>query len=427
MLGRAAVGDRAGRPLAVAAEHGDQRLEVPGAQGGEEGLDDAALGSGSISGGGRVLDAAGAHGSRAGARRPASGPRSGRRPRTASRRDRGARGAIRSAGSSLSSTTRRARPTESRSSRSASAGPRRPRPRARRPGAPRAAGARAQHVEADARDDGGQPAAQVLDRARVGARELEPRLLHGVVGLGGRAEHAVRDQPEVGAVLLEGGGETGHDRARRTSRRRRCPRPRRADRCPAVLEERRRRSALMRRGTGRAAELDQGRSILGPVLRSARSFVTPRRAGQPRSPGRAQSANSSASVAAVSTRAAQVSSCSAEAAATRRSTWSVHQVAEAQAQLAQQQLPDIPPASLLGASSPRCPGCASETPGRRGVGRRDRSGISRRKRSRIRVREGAARGRPRGRLEHEAMAWVSTRPAPSRPEQQRCHVRPAAR
>src|SRR5262249_23676352 len=67
-----------------------------------------------------------------------------------------------------------------------------------------------QHVEAHPRDDRGQPAAQVLDRAGVGARELEPRLLHGVVGLGRRAEHAVRDQPQMAAVLLEGGGELAH-------------------------------------------------------------------------------------------------------------------------------------------------------------------------------------------------------------------------
>ena len=46
-----------------------------------------------------------------------------------------------------------------------------------------------QHVEADARDHGGEPAAQVLDRARIRAAEEKPRLLHRVVGFAQRAEH----------------------------------------------------------------------------------------------------------------------------------------------------------------------------------------------------------------------------------------------
>ena len=37
----------------------------------------------------------------------------------------------------------------------------------------------------------------------VGAAEPQPRLLHGVVGLAQRAEHAVGHRPQVGPVLLE--------------------------------------------------------------------------------------------------------------------------------------------------------------------------------------------------------------------------------
>ena len=63
--------------------------------------------------------------------------------------------------------------------------------------------ARAQHVQADARDDGRQPAAEVLDVARVGAAEPQPGLLDGVVGLAERAEHPVGHRPQVGPVRLE--------------------------------------------------------------------------------------------------------------------------------------------------------------------------------------------------------------------------------
>src|SRR5258707_228371 len=63
--------------------------------------------------------------------------------------------------------------------------------------------ARAQHVEADPRDHRRQPSAQVLDAARVGAAEVEPGLLYGVVRLGERAEHPVGHRPQAGAVGLE--------------------------------------------------------------------------------------------------------------------------------------------------------------------------------------------------------------------------------
>src|SRR2546427_482911 len=63
--------------------------------------------------------------------------------------------------------------------------------------------ARAQHVEAQPRDDRRQPSPEVLDSARVRAAEPYPGLLNGVVRLALRAEHAVGDRPEVTPVLLE--------------------------------------------------------------------------------------------------------------------------------------------------------------------------------------------------------------------------------
>jgi hypothetical protein len=67
--------------------------------------------------------------------------------------------------------------------------------------------ARAQHVQAHPRDHPGQPAAEVVDAAGVGAAEPQPALLDGVVGLGERAEHLVGDRPQPGAVLLEPVGQ----------------------------------------------------------------------------------------------------------------------------------------------------------------------------------------------------------------------------
>ena len=63
--------------------------------------------------------------------------------------------------------------------------------------------ARAQHVEADAGDDRGQPAAEVFDRAGVGTAQPQPGLLHGIVDLAGRAQHAVGHCPQAGPVGLE--------------------------------------------------------------------------------------------------------------------------------------------------------------------------------------------------------------------------------
>ena len=49
-------------------------------------------------------------------------------------------------------------------------------------------------VEAVAGIDFEVAAGEVFDRFGVGAREPQPRLLHGVLGLARRAEHAVRDR-----------------------------------------------------------------------------------------------------------------------------------------------------------------------------------------------------------------------------------------
>jgi hypothetical protein len=61
----------------------------------------------------------------------------------------------------------------------------------------------AQYVEAHPGHHPGQPAAQVANARRVGAAEPHPGLLDGVVGLGGRPEHAVGDSPHVAAMGLE--------------------------------------------------------------------------------------------------------------------------------------------------------------------------------------------------------------------------------
>lgn len=61
----------------------------------------------------------------------------------------------------------------------------------------------AQHVEADARDHGGQPSAKILNFAGSGAAKAQPRLLDRIVGLVQRAENAVGDATQVSAVLFE--------------------------------------------------------------------------------------------------------------------------------------------------------------------------------------------------------------------------------
>ena len=65
----------------------------------------------------------------------------------------------------------------------------------------------AQHVQALARDDRRQPAAEVLDPGGAGPADPQPRLLDGVLGLGARAQQPVRDRSQPVAVLLEPRGE----------------------------------------------------------------------------------------------------------------------------------------------------------------------------------------------------------------------------
>ena len=50
-----------------------------------------------------------------------------------------------------------------------------------------------QQVQPDPPDDRGQPGLQVLDRGHIAAREPQPGLLHGVLGLCQRAEDPVGD------------------------------------------------------------------------------------------------------------------------------------------------------------------------------------------------------------------------------------------
>ena len=56
-------------------------------------------------------------------------------------------------------------------------------------------------------DDRRQPAAQVLHLVRSGAAQTQPGVLHGVAGLGQRAEHPVGDGPQMRSLLLETPGQ----------------------------------------------------------------------------------------------------------------------------------------------------------------------------------------------------------------------------
>ncbi len=67
--------------------------------------------------------------------------------------------------------------------------------------------ARPQHVEAHARDDRRQPAAEVVDLLAIGAAEPQPRLLDRVVCLAQRAEHPVGHAAQMGSVLFESLGQ----------------------------------------------------------------------------------------------------------------------------------------------------------------------------------------------------------------------------
>src|SRR5690606_7164636 len=62
---------------------------------------------------------------------------------------------------------------------------------------------RAQRVQAHPPHHRRQPGAEVVDPVAAGAAEPQPRLLHGVVGLGERPQHPVRDRLQLRAVLFE--------------------------------------------------------------------------------------------------------------------------------------------------------------------------------------------------------------------------------
>jgi hypothetical protein len=66
-----------------------------------------------------------------------------------------------------------------------------------------AAAARPQHVDTDPADDGGQPAGEIVDGARVLTRQPQPGLLDGVFGLRSCAQHAVGDREQSRALSLE--------------------------------------------------------------------------------------------------------------------------------------------------------------------------------------------------------------------------------
>ena len=63
--------------------------------------------------------------------------------------------------------------------------------------------ARPQHVEADARHHGGEPAREVVDIIGTGTAQPKPGFLHCILGLGRRTKHAVSNAVEMLAIGLE--------------------------------------------------------------------------------------------------------------------------------------------------------------------------------------------------------------------------------
>ena len=192
----------------VGVEHLQQRLEVAAAGRGEERVDDPAAGRALAASGSAAPRPPGAPGSRAGAPPRALRSRSGRSPRRGSRTCRAGR-------------TPAARP--------ASASRARPAAPARRLGEQRlllgitsTSSNSARPAQRPVLDGLLAPARRARSMSRqirltivvshprmfstscgVGAVEPEPGLLHGVVGLGGGAQHPVRDRPQVIPVVLE--------------------------------------------------------------------------------------------------------------------------------------------------------------------------------------------------------------------------------
>jgi len=63
--------------------------------------------------------------------------------------------------------------------------------------------ARPQHVEADARHHGGEPAREIVDIFSASTAQPQPGFLYRVLGLAGRAQHAVSNAVEMLAIGLE--------------------------------------------------------------------------------------------------------------------------------------------------------------------------------------------------------------------------------
>jgi len=62
---------------------------------------------------------------------------------------------------------------------------------------------RAQHVQAQPRNDRGEPTADIVHVLARRAGDPQPGFLDRVLGLGERAQHPVGDRPQAGSVLLE--------------------------------------------------------------------------------------------------------------------------------------------------------------------------------------------------------------------------------
>ena len=190
----------------VGVEHGQERVEVAVARGGQEGVDDLALAL-DVGVGHRLLALDAPAG--------AAGQLAGRLGRALDDRRDLVEGdgedVVQDEGQPLgrarvSSTTSRATPTESARSASCSGsvasgrsrievGHVRPH-RLLAPGAPRA-----QDVQRDPGDDGRQPGPEVLDVAGVGPAEADPGLLDGVVRLAERARACGRPR-RAGATAV---------------------------------------------------------------------------------------------------------------------------------------------------------------------------------------------------------------------------------
>src|SRR5262245_46429852 len=60
-----------------------------------------------------------------------------------------------------------------------------------------------EHVQANPGDDRRQPPTQILDRARIGAGEAEPRFLNCVISVSQGTKHPIGHPGQVGTALLK--------------------------------------------------------------------------------------------------------------------------------------------------------------------------------------------------------------------------------